>query len=197
MRDEYIKPYVDASRGNYFFCMRRGDVSFLSLLYAGPTMRDFRNVVHVLPRWLACVCASVKVRFIEPRAVTSDRPGRQTCLLRRLESWRSQSPHRGLLGGTRCELHYCKFGVHYQKPTLIWTNIESLIEALTADGKKHKHICCDEHPCAFREQGHERLGRDGPTCNEASAFPPDLVTFLNDHIMNETCAHRRNDDVKA
>ena len=67
----------------------------------------------------------------------------------------------------------------------------------TADGKKHKHICCNEHPCAFREQGHERLGRDGPTCNEASAFPPDLVTFLNDHIMNETCAHRRNDDVKA
>ena len=101
----------------------------------------------------------------------------------------------GGCGGTRCEINYCKFGVDYPKPTYIWTNIESMIAEIpnSDDGAKHCYICCDAHPCKLGPGHHKRLGHGDTAVADAAAFPPDLVQFLCNQVINKSCAHRRND----
>ena len=110
----------------------------------------------------------------------------------------------GGCGGICVEIDQCKFGTDYQKPTLIFTNIESIVADLkpfrmshwpegVKDGNHHK-LCC-KCPCPNADD-HPRLGYEaGPTA-DAARFPPALVGFLWDHV-DQACSHRRCDDTPA
>ena len=64
------------------------------------------------------------------------------------------------VGAKRCKLDYCRFGEEHQKPTFIWTNIESMIQRLTEDPSPY---LCKDTPCKHGMGYHERLGRGGHT----------------------------------
>ena len=98
----------------------------------------------------------------------------------------------GGIGATQVELTYCKFGTEYEKPTVFWTNIESLIKELE-NGEK---TCSVKTPCKVGPACHKQLGRDAGPTTDAAKFPPDLVTFLQYHV-DKACSKRRNDSVPA
>lgn len=99
----------------------------------------------------------------------------------------------GGIGGVRCELHYCKFGTDYKKPTFFWTNIPSLIADLTADDSRR---CTKIRPCKVGSGEHKNLGGEGGRIADAAAYPDDLVTFLASHVM-KACDMRRKDKLPA
>ena len=90
-------------------------------------------------------------------------------------------------GGKVVEVHYCKFGVDYEKKTFLWTNIESLIKD-SADRK-----CTTECPCKLGKGNHKVLGRDAGPASAAAAFPHELCTYLKMHV-EKACGHRRRDN---
>ena len=100
----------------------------------------------------------------------------------------------GGVGAERVRIDFCKFGQEHQKPTQLWTNIESMIDELK-DEHKNPYLCC-HFPCKHGRGYHPKLGREGIAVAEAEPFPMELVYWMKTHVK-KSIGHRVKDKVKA
>ena len=94
----------------------------------------------------------------------------------------------GGLGAKRVMLDHCKFGAPWRKRTFLWTNVETLVAQLS--GEAHIYLCCEANPCE-RFGAHTWICKD-VTTKEATPFPHNLATFLQQQISG-CCAPRRRE----